>query len=121
MIHVPKISTAQILAGTLTVTFDLTEWSGDNTPGTVYPENIVVYSTISAMSGSETLDFYGKAPGMDDYAATVLTTQIDVKAAESTVVRTMLKAADVGPLSDLKLIATNIAAAETIDFVILSW
>ena len=121
MIHVPKIQTAQIKVGVLTVTFDLTERSKDSKPGVIYPENIVVYSTISAMSASEVLDFYGKAPGMSAYSDTVLTTQLDVNAAASTVVRTMLKATDVGPLSDLKLIAADVAGAETIDFIVLSW
>jgi hypothetical protein len=110
----PRVQSAQILAGTLTIEFDM------NT-GSDYPENVVVFLTISAMSGSEKLDFYGQSPGMSDYADTVLATQIDVKAAESTTVRTMLVATTTGPLDKLKLVATNIASSETIDILVLSW
>ena len=110
----PNIQTGQILAGTLTLEFEMNH-------GTDYPENVVVFLTCSAMSGAETLNFYGRSPGMTDYADTVLCTEIDIKAAESTTVRQLLVATSTGPLDKLKLIALNIAAAETIDFVILSW
>ena len=110
----PRVQTGQILAGTLTLEFDMNI-------GTDYPENVVVFSTMSAMSAAETLNFYGQSPGMSDYADTVLTTEIDVNAAASTTVRTMLINTTTGPLDKLKLVAANIAAAETIDFVILSW
>jgi hypothetical protein len=110
----PRVQSAQILAGTLTREFDMNI-------GTDYPENVVVFLTISAMSGSEVLDFFGQSPGMSGYADTVLSTQIDVKAAESTTVRTMLVATNTGPLDKLKLVATNIAAAETVDIVVISW
>jgi len=94
----PRIQTGQILAGTLTLEFDM------NT-GSEYPENVVVFLTNSAMSAADT----------------VLATEIDIKAAESTTVRQVLAATSTGPLDKLKLVALNIAAAETIDFVILSW
>jgi hypothetical protein len=58
---------------------------------------------------------------MSGYADTVLATQIDVKAAESTTVRTMLVVSTTGPLHNLKLVAQGIAAAETIDIVVVSW
>ena len=89
--------------------------------GTDYPENVVVFLTCSAMSAAETLNFYGQSPGMSDYADTVLCTEIDINAAASTTVRQMLINTTTGPLDKLKLIAANIAAAETIDFVVLSW
>ena len=110
----PRVQTGQILAGTLTLEFDMNV-------GTDYPENVVVFLTNSAMSGAETLNFYGQSPGMSDYADTVLCTEIDIKAAESTTVRQALAATTTGPLDKLKLVALNIAAAETIDFVVLSW
>ena len=110
----PRVQTGQILAGTLTLEFDMNI-------GTDYPENVVVFLTCSAMSGSETLNFYGQSPGMSDYADTVLCTEIDIKSAASTTVRQVLTATSTGPLDKLKLVALNIAAAETIDFVILSW
>jgi hypothetical protein len=110
----PKVQSAQILAGTLTQEFKMMI-------GQDAPENIAVFLTISAMSGSEKLDFYGQSPGMSGYADTILATQIDVKAAESTTVRTMLVATTTGPLLNLKLVATNIASSETIDIVVVSW
>jgi hypothetical protein len=110
----PRIQSAQILAGTLTREFDM------NT-GSEYPENVVVFLTISAMSGSEVLDFYGQSAGMSGYADTVLSTQINLKTDESTTVRTMLVATTTGPLDKLKLVATNIASAETVDILVLSW
>lgn len=110
----PNVQTGQILAGTLTKEFEMMV-------GSDAFENCVVFLTISALSGSEVLDMYGQSPGMTDYADTVLTTQIDLKAAESTTVRTMLVATTTGPLQKLKLVATNIAAAETVDIVVLSW
>lgn len=110
----PNIQTAQILAGTLTREFTMAV-------GSDMPENVAVFLTISAMSAGETLDFYGQSPGMTGYADTILATQIDVKAAESTTVRTMLVVATTGPLYKLKLVATNIAAAETVDIVVVSW
>jgi hypothetical protein len=110
----PRVQTGQILAGTLTKEFEMMV-------GSDCPENVVVFLIISAMSGSEKLDFYGQSPGMSDYADTVLATQIDIKAAESTTVRTLLVASTTGPLYNLKLVATNIASSETIDIVVLSW
>lgn len=110
----PNVQTGQILAGTLTLEFDMNIASE-------YPENVVVFLTCSAMSAGETLNFYGQSPGMSGYADTVLATEIDIKAAESTTVRQVLAATTTGPLDKLKLIALNIAAAETIDFVIISW
>ena len=110
----PNYQTAQILAGTLTKEFTMSI-------GSDVPENVAVFITNSAMSGSETLNFYGRSPGMTDYADTVLTTEIDIKAAESTTVRTMLVATTTGPLYKLKLVALNIAASETIDIVVVSW
>jgi hypothetical protein len=117
----PYIQTGQILAGTLTLEFDMDQHSRTKHPGKAYPENVVVFLTSSAMSGSETLNFLGQSPGMTGYATTVLATQIDIKAAESTTVRQVLAAATTGPLEKLKLVATNIAASETIDFVVISW
>jgi hypothetical protein len=84
-------------------------------------ENVAVFTTFSAMSGSETLNFLGQSPGMTGYATTVLSTEIDVKAAESTTVRTMLVVANTGPLLNLKLVATNIASSETVDIIVVSW
>jgi hypothetical protein len=110
----PRIQSAQILAGTLTREFDM------NT-GSEYPENVVVFLTMSAMSAGELLDFFGQSAGMSGYADTVLSTQIDIKAAESTTVRTMLVATTTGPLDKLKLVAQGIAASETIDILVLSW
>ena len=110
----PNYQTAQILAGTLTREFTMAV-------GSDCPENVAVFITNSAMSGAETLNFYGQSPGMTGYADTVLTTEIDIKAAESTTVRTMLVASTTGPLYKLKLVALNIAAAETIDIVVVSW
>jgi hypothetical protein len=111
----PRVQTGQILAGTLTLEFDMNI-------GSDYPENVVVFSTISAMSSGETLNLYGQSPGMSGYADTVLTTEIDLKAAASTTVRTLLVATTTGPLDKLKLVANaNVAASETVDFVILSW
>jgi hypothetical protein len=110
----PHVQTAQILAGTLTREFTMAV-------GSDMPENVVVFLTISAMSGSEVLDFYGQSPGMSGYADTILATQINLKTDESTTVRTMLVATTTGPLYKLKLIATNIAAAETVDIVVVSW
>lgn len=110
----PNIKTGQILAGTLTLEFDMNV-------GTNYPENVVVFLTCSAMSAGETLNFFGQSPGMTDYADTVLATEIDINAAASSTVRQVLAATATGPLDKLKLVALNIAAAETIDFVILSW
>jgi hypothetical protein len=110
----PNVQTGQILAGTLTKEFKMMV-------GSDAPENVVVFLTISAMSAGEVLDFFGQSPGMSGYADTVLSTQIDVKAAESTTVRTMLVASTTGPLLNLKLVAQGIAAAETIDIVVVSW
>jgi hypothetical protein len=117
----PNIQTGQILAGTLTLEFDMNQNSKTKQPGQAYPENVVVFLTPSAMSGSEKLNFLGQSPGMTGYSDTVLATEIDIKAAESTTVRQVLAADTTGPLEKLKLVATNIAASETIDFVILSW
>ena len=114
MIIRPRVQTAQILAGTLTREFEMMVGSDAFT-------NVAVFITNSAMSAGETLNFYGQSPGMSGYADTVLTTEIDIKAAESTTVRTMLVVADTGPLLNLKLVALNIAAAETIDIVVVSW
>jgi len=94
----PRVQTGQILAGTLTLEFDM------NT-GSEYPENVVVFLTNSAMSAGETLNFLGQSPGMSDYADTVLATEIDIKAAESTTVRQVLAATSTGPLDKLKLVA----------------
>ena len=110
----PNVQTAQILAGTLTREFTMAV-------GSDMPENVAVFITNSAMSAGETLNFYGQSPGMTGYADTVLTTEIDIKAAASTTVRTMLVATTTGPLYKLKLVALNIAAAETIDIVVVSW
>ena len=110
----PNVQTGQILAGTLTLEFDLAV-------SAQVPENVAVFMTISAMSADETLNFYGRSPGMSGYAATVLCTEIDIKALESTVVRQLLVASTTGPLYKLKLVALNIADAETIDFVVVSW
>jgi hypothetical protein len=124
MIKPVKIQTGQLIAaGVLTLEFEMKGRDPvSSDPAILYPENIVIYSTISAMSGSEVMDFYGQAPGMSAYAATVLTTQINLKTAESTVVRTMLKAADVGPLDKLKIIANaEVTGAEVVDLVIISW
>jgi len=114
MIKKPRIQSAQILAGTLTREFELNV-------GTDYPENVVVFLTCSAMSAAEVLDFYGQSPGMSDYADTVLCTQIDINAAASTTVRQLLASDTTGPLDKLKLVAQGIAAAETIDIVVVSW
>jgi hypothetical protein len=119
-----NIQTGQLIAaGDLTLEFEMMGRDLNSVvPSNSYPENIVIYSTISAMSGSEVMDFYGQAPGMSAYAATVLSTQINLKTDESTVVRTMLKAADVGPLDKLKIIANaEVTAAEKVDLVIISW
>jgi hypothetical protein len=110
----PRIQSAQILAGTLTREFDM------NT-GSDYPENVVVFLTISTMGGGEVLDFFGQSPGMSGYADTVLTTQIDLKANDEDTIRTMLVASTTGPLDKLKLVAQGVAAAETVDILVLSW
>jgi hypothetical protein len=118
------IHTGQLIAaGDLTLEFEMSARKPNSSdPAKDYPENIVIYSTISAMSGSEVMDFYGQAPGMSAYAATVLSTQINLKTAESTVVRTMLKSDDVGPLDKLKIVANaEVTAAEKVDLVIISW
>jgi len=114
MIHAPRVQKAQILAGTLTREFEVSV-------GSEYPETVVIFLEISALSGAEVLDFYGQSPGMSDYADTVLTTQIDLKANESTTVRTMLLATTSGPLHNLKLVAQGIAAAETVDITVISF
>ena len=114
MIRPTRVQTAQILAGTLTREFDMNV-------GSEYPENVVVFLTMSAMSAAEVLDFFGQSPGMSDYADTVLCTQIDVNAAASTTVRQLLVLSTTGPLDKLKLVAQGIAAAETIDIVVISW
>ena len=108
----PRVQTGQILAGTLTLEFDMNV-------GSDYPENVAVFLTTSALSGAETLNFFGQSPGMDDYGDTVLATELALGA--SATVRQMLVATTTGPLDKLKLVALNIAVAETIDFVILSW
>jgi hypothetical protein len=108
------VQTQQILAGTLTREFEIMI-------GSDAFENVAVFTTFSAMSAGETLNFLGQSPGMTGYADTVLATEIDVKAAESTTVRTMLVSTTTGPLQKLKLVAINIAAAETIDIVVVSW
>ena len=110
----PNYQTAQILAGTLTREFTMAV-------GSDCPENVAVFLTMSAMSGGEVLDMTGQSPGMTGYATTVLTTQIDINAAASTTVRTMLVATTTGPLYKLKLVAQGIADAETIDIVVVSW
>lgn len=109
----PRVQSGQILAGTLTKTFNLTPGGGE------LPENIKVILKFSAMSGSETLDITGRYPGCATYETAVLTTQIDVKAAESTVTVTDLSAKK--GVQYLLFTAANIAAAETIDIVVLSW
>jgi len=118
------IQTGQLIAaGDLTLEFEMMGRDPNNpSPQNTYPENIVIYSTISAMSGSEVMNFYGQAPGMSDYADTVLTTEIDLKANDEDVVRTMLKADDVGPLDKLKIVANaEVVGAEKVDLVIISW
>lgn len=110
----PRVQSAQILAGTLTREFDMNI-------GTDYPENVVVFLTISAMGGGEVLDFFGQSPGMSGYADTILTTQVDLKANDEDVIRVMLVATTTGPLDKLKLVAQGVAAAETVDIVVISW
>jgi hypothetical protein len=108
----PQIQKKQILAGTLTADFSINS-------GSDYPENVWAFFTYSAMSGSETLNVHGKPPGLTGVVSAVLVTQIDVKAAEST--KTRLNLSTFGPLDEVRFTATNIAAAETIDIVIISW
>lgn len=108
----PRIQTAQILAGTLTRTFELGGPDG-------LPDNIHVILSMSAMSGSEVLDFTGRAPGESTYISAVLATQVDIKAAESTVTTTDLSGA--APIDELLLTAQGIAAAETIDITVITW
>jgi hypothetical protein len=110
----PKVQTGQILAGTLTKEFKMMI-------GSDAPENVAVFLTISAMGGGEVLDFFGQSPGMADYADTVLATQIDLKANDEDTVRTMLVVSTTGPLLNLKLVAQGVAAAETVDIVVVSW
>lgn len=108
----PRIQQTQILAGTLTREIDLNR-------GSEYPENVWVVLSFSAMSAGETLDITGRRPGQATYQTAVLVTQIDANAAASTVTATNLSA--VGPLDKIKLVAANIAAAETIDITVISW
>ena len=108
----PRSQQSQILAGTLVREIDLNS-------GSEYPENIWLVLSISAMSASETLDYTGRYVGQSTYRTAVLATQLDVKAAESTVVT--LDLSSVGPLDKLKLTAANIAAAETVDITVISW
>jgi len=110
----PRVQTGQILAGTLTKEFEMAV-------GSDFPENVAVFLTMSAMSSAETLNLFGQSPGMTGYADTVLTTEIDINTAASTTVRVMLPATTTGPLWNLKLVALNIASAETIDIVVVSW
>ena len=110
----PNYQTAQILAGTLTREFTMAV-------GSDCPENVAVFMTMSAMSAGEVLNFYGQSPGMTGYADTVLATEADINATASTTTRTMLVASTTGPLYKLKLVAEGIAAAETIDIVVVSW
>jgi hypothetical protein len=109
----PRYQRAQILAGTATVNIEVSQSGSD------FPENIWVILKYSAMSGTETLDISGKPPGSDSYVTAKLTTQIDVKAAESTV--TKLDLSGSGPLRVIKFASANIAAAETIDILVISW
>ena len=115
MIHAPRVQKDNIIATDLDIEFDVSV-------GSEYPENIVVYLDISAMSEGETLDLYGQPPGLSDYSDTILTTQVDLKTDESTVKRIMLKAADVGPLDKLKLIGSaGITDAENVAVTVISW
>ncbi len=97
----------QILAGTLTVVIPVGTLAGH-----IY-KNIWAILDVSAMSAGETLDFYGQDIGGSDYRTAILIAQTDVKAIESTIVAKDLSG--LGPLTAIKCIATNIAAAETID------
>jgi hypothetical protein len=119
-----RVQEYPIIAGALTISFDLGQKNSghvSSVPGKEYPESIVVYLDISAMDGAETLNFYGKGAGMDAYSDTVLTTEVDLNAAASTMVRVMLKAADVGPLESLKLVALGVDGSETVDVTVISW
>lgn len=102
----------QILAGTLTVEFNLQNGNS------VY-DNVWAVLVVSAMSASETLDMYGKDIGQANYRTAVIATQIDINAAASTVVAQDLSGK--GPLASIKFVATNIASAETIDVHLYAW
>ena len=114
MIRPTRVQSARILAGTLTREFDMNV-------GSEYPENVVVFLTISAMGGGEVIDFFGQSPGMSDYADTVLCTQIDLKANDEDTVRQLLVLSTTGPLDKLKLVAQGVAGVETVDIVVISW
>jgi hypothetical protein len=102
----------QILAGTLSVEFNLLNG------GAVY-DNVWAVMTISAMSGAETLDMYGKDIGNSAYRTAVLATQIDLKANDEDVVAQDLSGK--GPLTVIKFTAAGIADAETVDIHLYAW
>jgi hypothetical protein len=102
----------QIKAGVLTVEIPVGF-------GNVVHNNVWVILTISAMSGSEVLNIYGKDRGVQAYRTAVLTTQIDIKAADEDVLAVDLSGK--GPLGVLKFVASNIAASETIYINVFAW
>jgi hypothetical protein len=104
----------QILAGTLTVTHKLSSQGGIH----VF-DNIWLILEISAMSGTETLDMYGHFVGATDYRTAALATQIDIKANDSDIITQDLSG--LGPIHTIKLVAANIADAETIDYTLVCW
>ena len=114
MANKARMITGQILAGTLTVEHKL----GDRGGIQVF-DNIWLLLTVSAMSAGETLNMYGKFYGSNAYRTAVLAAQIDINAAASTVITQDLSG--LGPIYQIKLVAANIAGAETIDYSIVCW
>ena len=120
----PRIQQKQILAGTLTRTFNLNR-------GSDYPEHVFVILSISAMSAGETLDITGKAPGQATYLTAIVTAQIDLKANDSDVIMLDLSpgiqptdgvATIVPPLDELLFTASaGVTAAETVDITLITW
>jgi hypothetical protein len=108
----PRIQTATIDADNLTRKFELGGPDG-------LPDNIHVGLSVSAMSASETLNITGRCPGIATYITAVLVTEIDINAAASTVITVDLSAK--APVDELLFTATNIAGAEEIDIVLITW
>ena len=82
-------------------------------------DHLWLLMTVSAMSGSETLDMYGKFHGMSVYRTAVLASQIDINAAASTIISQDLSG--LGPIAVVKLVSGNIGASETIDCWLYAW
>ena len=96
-----------ILAGTLEVVIPVGTLAGH-----IY-KNVWAILDISAMGAGETLNMYGLDIGGSDYRTAVLSTEIDLKAAESTIVAVDLSGK--GPITAIKFIGLNIASSETVD------